>query len=99
MRMILAAAAIGAIALLPVQALAQEDMQAPVQADSTPGQLDNATDDDQPAAQTSDAGNYPTDAFPDSTRIPEPSESGPPIDTAPVDTARTDAAQAGDEPH
>jgi hypothetical protein len=84
MRVILAAAAIGALALFAGPAFAQQDTQVPVQAETTQGQLDNATDDPPP----------PPDTFPDSTKIPEPSESGQQIDSAP-----TDQADDGGEPH
>jgi len=93
MRLVLVAATIGAFAIVAGPAFAQQDTHAPAQADSTPGQLDNATDD-----QASDVGTGASDAFPDSTKIPEPSESGPPIDTAPTDATQSEEAADGDEP-
>jgi hypothetical protein len=86
MRVVLAASIIGAFALFAGPAFAQQDNQASAPPETTQGQLDNATDDQPPAPDT----------FPDSTKIPEPSESGQQIDSAPTDTAQTDD---GDQPH
>jgi hypothetical protein len=80
MRAILAA--LGMFVLLTGPAFAQQDDQIPPP--PTTGALGNMGD---PSAdQTSDSAN-PPDTFPDSTRIPEPSESGPP------------PADDGSEPH
>jgi hypothetical protein len=83
MRVLLAAAAIGL--LLNGPAFAQQDDQVPPP--PTDGALGNMGD--SPNGQIGDSADA-SDTFPDSTRIPEPSESGPPP---------ADPADDGTQPH
>ncbi|HXM00228.1 MAG TPA: hypothetical protein VN932_09880 [Rhizomicrobium sp.] len=72
MRIRQTAAAIGVVAFLAGPALAQEDNQAPASAPDASSQIGDATVGDQSTAPVLDDINAASEAFPDSTKIPEP---------------------------